>query len=270
MQWPAAEILARYLTHLQRQGQLEKDNWSSKQIVELGAGTGVLSMALATLLPRGQFLSFTTALQAHSRSFSISLLLSLFFYAAAAQNIFATDMDQLLPLLRANIELNGMSRQIQPAVLNWCVSVSLSFFFLLFNIFTVLMLLTTLGGQGRAHRPTSQARHRAGSRLRLPRVHLSAPGRHPQELVWARDACLAELQEAQEGFVLSLSLSLSRFHTASMQLTLREVAAADKRFFNQLRKWFTWEEVADPAKESYRRESLYMYAMRRKPSPPQS
>lgn len=52
VQWPAAEIMANYLTHLHGQGTLE--SWTCQSILELGSGTGVLSMALATLLPQGE------------------------------------------------------------------------------------------------------------------------------------------------------------------------------------------------------------------------
>lgn len=85
MQWPAAEVLSRYLAHLHEEGMLA--GWQEKDIVELGAGTGVLSLALASLLP--------------------------------AAKIIATDIEPLLPILKANIELNGMHDKIQPRVLSW-------------------------------------------------------------------------------------------------------------------------------------------------------
>lgn len=53
VQWPAAEVLAKYLTWLSSIDTLSAQQWQDKQIVELGAGTGVLSLALASLLPKG-------------------------------------------------------------------------------------------------------------------------------------------------------------------------------------------------------------------------
>lgn len=74
-------MLSRYLsTHASR--------WENKTVLELGAGTGVVSIALGLLNVPGV-------------------------------NIWSTDLEELLPLARHNVRLNGLEESVRIQELCW-------------------------------------------------------------------------------------------------------------------------------------------------------
>ncbi|CED84151.1 Putative N2,N2-dimethylguanosine tRNA methyltransferase [Phaffia rhodozyma] len=74
--WPAGE---------------QPDLLAGKNVLELGAGTGILALVLGLKEPRA--------------------------------NIYATDQEPLMPLLRENVALNGLESTVQASVLDWGESV---------------------------------------------------------------------------------------------------------------------------------------------------
>ncbi|KAE8348089.1 putative methyltransferase-domain-containing protein [Aspergillus coremiiformis] len=81
--WPAGMVLARYLLRQHR------FNFNNKTIVELGAGGGLVGLAVA----RGCDLS--------------------------SSSIYVTDQAPMLPLMETNIKLNDLSTLVAATVLNW-------------------------------------------------------------------------------------------------------------------------------------------------------
>ncbi|PWY64247.1 hypothetical protein BO70DRAFT_303101 [Aspergillus heteromorphus CBS 117.55] len=81
--WPAGMVLSKYLLRQHRSSFL------NKTIVELGAGGGLVGLAVA-------------------RGCNIGL-----------QPIYITDQTSMLPLMETNIKLNGLSSVVAATVLNW-------------------------------------------------------------------------------------------------------------------------------------------------------
>jgi len=80
--WPASLVLTRYLAH-----STALCHGENCTIVELGSGTGITAIALASLAPNA--------------------------------TIFATDQSELLPLIRENIALNEFARNVHAVELKW-------------------------------------------------------------------------------------------------------------------------------------------------------
>ena len=80
-------VLTRYIQH---RIALNPSQWQNKTCVELGAGTGVVAIALAHLDVPGL-------------------------------KIYSTDLEELLPLARQNVELNGMQDKVKVEELYWFV-----------------------------------------------------------------------------------------------------------------------------------------------------
>ncbi|KAJ5081419.1 hypothetical protein NUU61_009683 [Penicillium alfredii] len=81
--WPAGMVLAKYLLCQHR------SNLSDKTIVELGAGGGLVGLAVARGCEIGQ------------------------------PPIYVTDQEPMLPLMEANIQLNCLSSTVSATVFNW-------------------------------------------------------------------------------------------------------------------------------------------------------
>ncbi|GIJ82489.1 hypothetical protein Asppvi_000997 [Aspergillus pseudoviridinutans] len=81
--WPAGIVLAKYLLRQHR------NNLSNKTIVELGAGGGLVGLAVARGCNVGPF------------------------------PIYVTDQEPMLHLMKTNIELNNLSTAVAATVLNW-------------------------------------------------------------------------------------------------------------------------------------------------------
>ena len=87
-----AVVLTRYMQH---RIALDPSRWENKTCVELGAGTGVVAIALAHLDVPGL-------------------------------DIYSTDLEELLPLARQNVELNGMQGKVKVEELYWSVCTALT------------------------------------------------------------------------------------------------------------------------------------------------
>ncbi|KAB8199676.1 putative methyltransferase-domain-containing protein [Aspergillus parasiticus] len=81
--WPAGMVLARYLLHQHR------SDFNNKTIVELGAGGGLVGLAVARGCDIG------------------------------SSSVYITDQAPMLPLMEANIKLNNVSSRVAATVLNW-------------------------------------------------------------------------------------------------------------------------------------------------------
>ncbi|KAJ1817096.1 Protein-lysine N-methyltransferase efm6, partial [Coemansia sp. RSA 2599] len=82
--WDAGLVLAKYLDRQAEEGKLDL---AGKTVLELGAGTGIVGIALAQLQPQC--------------------------------SVFVTDKQELVPLLQRNIELNGATNACAEC-LDWC------------------------------------------------------------------------------------------------------------------------------------------------------
>lgn len=78
-------VLSRYLLHM---SQTDPSRLSHKTCIELGAGTGVVALALASLRIPGL-------------------------------QIYSTDLKELLPLAMRNVALNAMQDRVKVAELEW-------------------------------------------------------------------------------------------------------------------------------------------------------
>ncbi|KAL4896329.1 putative methyltransferase-domain-containing protein [Aspergillus ambiguus] len=94
--WPAGMVLARYLLRQRRSDLVDK------QIVELGAGGGLVGLAVAL----GQ-----RDAESHPRTDETK--------DAGPSPIYITDQSPMLPLMETNIELNGLSSSVKASVLDW-------------------------------------------------------------------------------------------------------------------------------------------------------
>ncbi|MCJ1299273.1 hypothetical protein MMC08_002065 [Hypocenomyce scalaris] len=80
--WPAGMVLAKYLLRLKR------DELKDKTILELGAGGGLVGLAVALGIP-------------------------------LTHPLYITDQVPMLSLMRQNIELNDLSTQVKAGILDW-------------------------------------------------------------------------------------------------------------------------------------------------------
>lgn len=80
--WIAGELLSKYL--------LDKPISQKGKIIEIGSGTGLVGLALGLSLPNRDL-----------------------------ADIWITDIDELVPLMEKNIELNGLTDTVHAATLSW-------------------------------------------------------------------------------------------------------------------------------------------------------
>lgn len=93
--WPAGNLLAEYL--LRRYGRNStagekalKDGLKGKRIVELGAGGGLVGLAVAKGCELGE-----------------------------EGEMWITDMDAMMGMIDENVRLNGMEKEVKMALLDW-------------------------------------------------------------------------------------------------------------------------------------------------------
>lgn len=82
-------MLSRYLHHID---SINPTRWLNKTVVELGAGTGVVACALGVL-------------------------------GVPGLQIWSTDLQELLPLARQNVALNGLEQNVHVTKLSWQVDI---------------------------------------------------------------------------------------------------------------------------------------------------
>jgi predicted RNA methylase len=81
----AIVILSKYLQHIVH---TEPTRWQNKTCIELGAGTGIVACALASL-------------------------------GVPNLDIYSTDLAELLPLARKNVSMNGLEGKVKVEELYW-------------------------------------------------------------------------------------------------------------------------------------------------------